>query len=193
MTDMSRVIEVDSTQLNADDLASGAQTFTISAVKIRGGKEQPVEISLKETDKFYRPCKSMCRCFVAAWGPDSSKYIGRSITLYCDPKIRWGGLEVGGLRISHMSHLDSQLTMALTVSRGSKKPYTVKPLVAEASYSDQIRDADSLDALGKVWMSIPRSEQKNYLAAKDARKAELSAPVDPVTPDPGNPVEPAEL
>jgi len=42
--------------------------------------------------------------------------------------VKWGGLEVGGIRISHMSHIDKPVTIALTATRGNKKPVTVKPL-----------------------------------------------------------------
>lgn len=176
MSDMSSVIVPKSDQWNADDFLSGPMTFTIASVNVKGGKEQPVEISLNGTNKFYRPCKGMCRVMVSAWGADSSKYVGRSFTLYCDSKVKWGGMEVGGIRISHMSDIDGDLTMALTVTRANKKAYTVKPLVAVASFADQIRNAATVEDLASVWSSIPKSEQKNYLAAKDARKAELTQP-----------------
>lgn len=173
--DMSGVIIPKSDQWNADDFLSGPMTFTIASVNVKGGKEQPVEISLKGTNKFYRPCKGMCRVMVSAWGADSAKYVGRSFTLYCDSKVKWGGMEVGGIRISHMSDIDGDMTMALTVTRANKKAYTVKPLVAGETYADKIRAAMTLDELVAVWSAIPKSEQKNYLAAKDARKAELTA------------------
>ena len=96
-------------------------------------------------------------------------------------------MEVGGIRISHMSDIDGAITMAITASKGNKKPYTVKPLVAEASYADQIRAAATVDELVAVWTAIPRSEQKNYLAAKDARKAELTvAPEAPAAAEGGD-------
>jgi hypothetical protein len=183
MTNMSKVIEARSDQLNADDLIGGTMTIKITGVDIKGGQEQPVSIHFEgDNGKPYKACKSMCRVMVSAWGADSKNYIGRSMTLYRDPKVKWGGMEVGGIRISHMSDIDSDLTMALTVTRANKKAYTVKPLVAEKSYADQIRDAATVDDLVAVWSSIPRSEQKNYLAAKDARKAELTAPVAPAAP-----------
>jgi hypothetical protein len=39
-------------------------------------------------------------------------------------------MEVGGIRISHMSDIGETMTMALTVTRANKKPFTVKPLRA---------------------------------------------------------------
>jgi hypothetical protein len=133
MDDMRKVTEPKSDQWNFDDFQSGPLTFTIEAVRVKGGQEQPVEITLAGTPKFYRPCKSMCRVMVSAWGADSSKYVGRSLTLYGDQKIKWGGMEVGGIRISHMSDIDTSMTMALTVTRANKKPYTVKPIIKSAA------------------------------------------------------------
>lgn len=133
MSDMRQVIIPKSDQLNADDLLAGPITIKITAVTVRGGQEQPVSISYEgDEGKPYKSCKSMNRVLVTAWGPDSSKYIGRSLTLYCDPKVKWGGMEVGGIRISHMSHIEKPLTLALTVTRANKKPYTVQPLAVEA-------------------------------------------------------------
>ena len=131
--DMKQAIVPKSDQLNADDLIAGPITVKVTGVSIKGGQEQPVAISFEgDNGKPYKACKSMCRVLVHAWGADSSKYAGRSMTLYCDPKVRWAGMEVGGIRISHMSHISEPLTMALTATRGNKKPYTVQPLAVEA-------------------------------------------------------------
>jgi hypothetical protein len=129
MGDMSAVIIPKSDQINADDLIAGPKTYTIEAVEVRPGTEQPVNIHLVGEDRAWRPCKSMSRVLVAAWGPDSAKYKGKSLTLYRDPKVKWGGLEVGGIRISHMSHLDREMLMQLTATKGKRAPHIVKPLV----------------------------------------------------------------
>jgi len=129
MTDMSSVIVPKSDQLNADSLVAGPMTIKITGVDIRGGTEQPVSIHYEnEKGAPWKPCKSMSRILVAAWGPDANKYVGRAVTLYRDPTVKWAGMEVGGIRISHMSHLDGAMTMALTATKGSRKPYTVRPL-----------------------------------------------------------------
>lgn len=127
--DMTKVIEPKSDQLNSDDLISGPRTITITKVAIRPGTEQPVSIFFDgDNGKPYKCCKSMARVMVSVWGADANKYIGRSMTLYRDPSVKWGGIEVGGIRISHMSHIDGQITMALTATRGSRKPFTVRAL-----------------------------------------------------------------
>ena len=174
MADMSAVIIPKSDQINADDLLAGPVTIKIESVKVSPGTEQPVSMFFDGSTKAYRPCKSMARVLVSAWGADSSKYIGRSLTLYCDPKVKWGGMEVGGIRISHMSDIDSALTLALTMTRANKKPFTVRPIENDGpDWRKELTDAATADALAKVWARIPKSQQTQYAAEKDALKAAL--------------------
>lgn len=128
MLDMTESIAPKSDQLNADDLLAGPRTFTIEHVK-RGSDEQPIDVHLVETPgRPWRPSKTDRRVLVAAWGVDGDLYAGRRITLYRDPKVKWGGQEVGGIRVQAMSHLTKRLTLAMTVTRGKKAPYVVEPL-----------------------------------------------------------------
>ena len=133
MNDMTPTIVPKSDQLNSDDLIAGPITITITRVTIKAG-EQPVAIFYDgDNGKPYKCCKSMARILVAAWGADASKYIGRSLTLYRDPTVKWAGMEVGGIRISHMSDIASPMTMALTMTKSNRKPFTVKPIVEGAT------------------------------------------------------------
>lgn len=126
--DLTESIAPRSDQLNADDLMSGPRTVTITEVT-SGNTEQPVNVHLAEfPDRPFKPSKSMRRVMVAAWGKESSAYPGKRMTLYRDPTVRFGGSEVGGIRVSHMSHIDKRLTLALTVTRGKRAPYVVEPL-----------------------------------------------------------------
>jgi hypothetical protein len=54
------------------------------------------------------------------------------MTLFRDPEVSYGGIKVGGIRISHLSDLDSPLSIALTVTRQKRSPYKVQPLKAPA-------------------------------------------------------------
>lgn len=128
MNDMSQVIIPKSDQLNAEDFLAGPRTFTIESVHIAPGTEQPVNIRLVGEARAWRPCKSMSRVLVSAWGPDANVYKGRSVTLYNDPKVKWGGMEVGGIRVSHMSHIDREMLLQLTATKGKRAPHIVKPL-----------------------------------------------------------------
>ena len=127
--DLTSTIVPRSDQINADDLIAGPVTVTITEVR-KGRAEQPVDVVL---DLFgpgrpFKPSKSMRRVMVTAWGPDSQAYIGRRMTLFRDPRVRFGADEVGGIRISHMSHIEGNLTVALTVTRGKRAAYVVQPL-----------------------------------------------------------------
>lgn len=131
MTDLTNTIEAKSDQLGADDLMSGPRNIKITKVSAdTGSSEQPIVINFEgDNRKPWKPCKSMRRLLVAIWGANGNEYVGRSVTLYRDPTVKWGGMEVGGIRISHMSHIDKPVTIALTATRGNKKPVTVHPLV----------------------------------------------------------------
>jgi hypothetical protein len=127
--DMSAFIVAKSDQLNADDLLGGPRTITITGVRGTDASDQPVAVSYEgDAGKPFKPCKSMRRVMVHCWGKDATKYTGRSMTIYCDPDVQFGGMKVGGIRISHMSGLEAKKQMALTATRGKKGLYTVQPL-----------------------------------------------------------------
>ena len=128
--DMTQSIAPKSDQLNADDLMAGPVTVTIAEVKA-GSAEQPVDVVLVEfPGRAYRPSKSMRRVMVASWGKEAGTYTGHRLTLYRNPEITFGREKTGGIEISHMSHIDKALTVALTATRGKRKNFTVQPLAA---------------------------------------------------------------
>jgi len=129
--DVSQTIAPKSNQLNFDDFLSGeSKTIKITEVTKMTEKEQPIAISYEgDNGKPYKPSLGMRRVLVYIWGKDSSVYIGRSLTLYGDPKVKFGGQAVGGIRISHMSDITEKVTLSLTETRANKKPFTVQPLV----------------------------------------------------------------
>jgi hypothetical protein len=169
MNDMSPVIVPRSDQYNAEDFLAGPRTFSIEAVSITPGQEQPVSIKLVGEERVWRPCKSMSRCLVAIWGPDAKAYIGRSLTLYNDPKVRWAGMEVGGIRISNMSHMDNPVTMALAESKKNRKPFTVQPMANAAPPPKTQYKPRGLTV----------SELTNRFASNDTRAGHLAIADDP--------------
>ena len=150
MSDMSQVIQPKSDQINADDLISGPMTVTIEFVNINARDEQPVSIKLKGMTKVYRPCKSMARVLVHAYGPDAAKYAGKSMTLYRDPKVKWGGLDVGGIRISHLSDIDKEMVMMLTQTQKQRAPFKVKPLATTSTTAAAPTEPDNAIALAEA-------------------------------------------
>jgi hypothetical protein len=136
MLDLSKTIEAKSDQLNADDLIGGPKTLKITAVKKVSG-DQPVAIHYEgDNGKPYKPCKSMLRVLMAAWGINGEAYVGRSMTVFNDTSVKWAGQEVGGIRISHLSDMPGQMKMALTATRGKKVQYVVD-LLKTAEISEE--------------------------------------------------------
>jgi len=140
MIDISKTIEPRSDQLNADDLLVGSKTIKITSVKEHSA-EQPIAIHYEgDNGKPYLPCLSMRRVLVKAWNKDGDKYIGKSLTLFADPNVKWASMAVGGIRISHMSHIDGTLRIMLTKSRGQKAMCEIKPL--ETAPENKLTEAD---------------------------------------------------
>lgn len=176
MSDMTPVIQPKSDQMNSDDLMAGPRTIKITAVNLTPGSEQPCAVSFEgDSGKPWKPCKSMARVLVLVWGPDSKAYVGKSLTLYRDPEVKWGGMAVGGIRISHMSDMKSNAPLMLTVTRGKKAPYAVKPLATDTK-PDTPKDAPPFDwpayETAVDEMLFNHSSAPDLTAAWDAMKPE---------------------
>ena len=168
--DISDTIAPNSDQLDAVDLLSGPRTFTIERVS-KGSAEQPVNIHLAEFPRVWRPGKSMRRVLVAIWGPDASAYVGRRLTLFCDETVVFGGVAVGGVRISAMSEIDKRRKVPLIVSRGKSAIWTVDPLPDAAPAtpeptSESVAATTDREVLKAMWH-----------ASGDERRAEIEARV----------------
>src|SRR5690554_2435372 len=138
--DMRKTIEPKSDQLNADDLIDGAKTIRIRDVKATDSETQPVSIYFDgDNNKPYKPSKGMRRVLVALWGANAKDYIGRYLTLYRDEKVKFGGIEVGGIRISHASHINEPTRVLETVGRGKRRPITIEVL---KTTKKKIKDID---------------------------------------------------
>jgi hypothetical protein len=192
MNDMRSVIEPRSDQLNADSLLAGPINITITKVEIRPGTEQPVSIFYAgDEGKPWKCCKSMARVLVSLWGPDANAYIGRSLQLYCDPKVTWGGMAVGGIRIAAMSDIAEAHTMALTATKGSRKPFTVRPMakvqpktVPGLRAEAEAAAANGVAAYRAFWNLISRAQREFLMPHHEALKAAANAAM-PHNPDTG--------
>ena len=190
----------DSTQLNAEDCTAGPITVTIERVTQGPSPKQPVNVHLVGYDRVFRPCKTSRRVMIAVWETDdAAKWIGNRITLYTDPDVMYGGVKVGGLRISHASGITVPKTLILAYSRtkrqeitiqplktapGVQKPHAAPPVISpeEQAYIDgatlSIASAESLEVLaeiGDVLKEASKAAQAALRGAYRARKAELEA------------------
>lgn len=173
--DISETTAPKSDQQNFDDYLGGPKTVTISEVK-KGSAEQPIEVHLVEyPGRPFKPSKSMRRVMVAAWGGEAANYAGRALRLYGDPTVKFGGAEVGGIRISHMSHLNGPVTVQLTVSRSKRAPFTVQPLTTIDDAAGWLQAASTLPELQKAWGAVQQAGFGGELVGlKDARKQALT-------------------
>jgi hypothetical protein len=166
-SDMGLVIVPKSDQLNSDDLISGPITITITRVELTPGTEQPVVIRFDgDNNKPFKPCKSMSKVMVHCWGRDANVYAGRSMTLYRDDKVKWGGMAVGGIRISHMTDIDRDITMALTETKQSRKPFTVRPLHVQLGPDRRPLENAATEAAGRGADAF-RAWYKDVCSAED--------------------------
>lgn len=173
--DMSAFVIPKSDQMNADDLISGPRTIAITKVVGTNNAEQPVAVFFEgDNGKPYKPGKSMRRVMVAAWGIQTQEYVGRSMTLYCDPTVVFGGMQVGGIRISHMSDIDRDLTLLLTTTKSKRKPFEVKRLAAPAPKPNR---REALYAAARVAASKGRRSLEGFLGSIQEGAYEALKPI----------------
>ena len=156
--DLTQTIIAKSDQLNADDLIAGPQTFTVTDVRM-GDSEQPVCIVLAEwpANRPFKPSKTVLRILVHAWGKESDDWPkGARMTLFRDADVKWAGQAIGGIRVSHLSHIDGKLKVALQESKGKKVLYTVEPLPDEVAavatdYAALVDGASTAEEMRELW------------------------------------------
>ena len=145
MTDITPTTLANSDQLNADDVIT-PMTITVTKVDVKKGESQPVIIYYEGCDgKPFKPCKSVRRIISKAWGVESANYVGRSMTVYNEKSVEWGGQLVGGIRVSHMSHIEEDFTMLVTIRRGNRRPVTIEKLPSPKV--EKVKDGDHVIAL----------------------------------------------
>ena len=187
MVDISDTIVPKSDQLNADDLIAGPRTITITKVVKKNDVKQPVWISFEGDDgKPWKPCLSTRRVLVKLWGSESDAYIGRSVTLYSDPSVTYGGSEVGGIRISHMTDIGDGEGVLLTSKRGKRELCRIKRLetpqakpagdIGGARVMLEGADAETVGAIlaglrDRTWTKEETAEIKRLAAEAKERKA----------------------
>ena len=100
------------------------------------------------------------------------------MTLYRDPTIRFGGEEVGGIRISHMSGITRTLRVSLMETKGKRKPYQVEPLPDDSpapSGRDWLLDIASAATVDELHAIYSDGLPREHWAAMSARKADLES------------------
>lgn len=176
--DLTHALAPKSDQLDFADLeGKGRQVFTITDVAANGSEladQQPVNISLAEFPRVWRPSKGMLRVLADNWGRDVSAWIGRRVELYGDPNVYFGKEKRGGTRISRLSHIKTAKSTLVNPRGGRGAHWKVEPLPdAPAAPSEpsaaEVAACTSLDDLRTMWQrSSP--ERRTQI---EQRKADL--------------------
>ena len=180
ITDLRDTIVPKSDQLNADQLLGGPITITITSVRRGSGDDQPIVIHYEgENGRPYKPCLTMRKVLIFAWGEDGSQWVGKMLTLYNLRTVKWGGVEVGGIRISHMSHVQADVKLSLAVTRGKKEPIIIKRLDATDSTVQARAALDTaaragMESLKAAWAELP-GPVKLAIGGKEGCPAALKA------------------
>ncbi len=173
---MKITVKKNTDQLNYEDFLGGAiRDVTIADVKV-GAKEAQYDIAIEGDDRYWRPPATVLKLLQLAYGNEAANWIGKTARLYGDPTVKMKGRMVGGIRVSHLSHLAAPLRADLTITRGQTGEFTIDPLpdapapapvpepsaedVATCTDQDQLRD----------WYRISTPARQEQILA---RKADL--------------------
>jgi len=126
MADVSFAAEAKSDQLNAVDIMGTEPVITIREVRVQKD-DQPVWIFYNgDNNRPWKPSKGMIRILIAGWGKESEGWIGKSVQIFMEPSVRYGGKEVGGIQVRAMSHIPEQgLMCTLSINRSKRVPFSV--------------------------------------------------------------------
>lgn len=189
ITDLRTTIIPKSDQLNAEQLLGGPITITVEDVRIGSSDEQPISLHYpNDGGRPYKPCKTMRKVLIFAWGEDGRAWRGKSMTLYNDQQVKFGGMDVGGIRISHLSDIPRDLKVSLTATKGKKALHEIKAMqVAKTVDHDAaITAAQTVEVLKAAFKAAFRSTPDEVLRAAYKRiyDARMVVITKPATADP---------
>lgn len=185
MSDVSFALEANSSQLNAMDIVGAEPIIKIKQVDVKQG-DQPVSIYYEgDNGRPWKPCKSMLRIIAAAWGRDSSAWPGQHVQLFFEPKVRYAGKEVGGIRIKAMTGIaEKGANFVVTINSKQREPYHVALLTPPTSEYPADRFAKALPAMTEKMQSgemtlqqvIAQCQKTGQLSPEQLAQLEQAAP-----------------
>jgi len=168
MSDLSQALKTNKTdQLNADDLLLGPRTIKIREIKVVFDKqtgETKYWVYFEGDDNNpWKPCLGMRRCLGIAWGHESDNYVGRQVTLFNNPSVRFGKDVLGGIQVSHVSDIEKPVSFPMLVQR-KKILFTIQPLITKPKailtpeeleeWKAKIDETKTVAALGELSKAI---------------------------------------
>jgi len=126
--DFAGTTKAKSDQINAVDLVGGPVACRITGIRATGAADQPIAVSVDAHAQPWKPSKTFRRVLLLLWpGTQPEEWIGRDVVLWCDPDITWAGEKVGGVAISHASHISGRQVYKLAESKSKRKTIIVEP------------------------------------------------------------------
>lgn len=200
--DFASTTQAKSDQMNAVDLVGGPVAYRITGIKMTGAPDQPVSISVDGHRQPWKPSKTFRRVLLLLW-PETSpdEWVGRDVVLWCDPEIKWAGEKVGGIAISHASHISERKVFALAESKSKRKTIIVDPFQPvdapaqsanpvfwpDEAFAKQLTGAQAKIDSGEITAEqfIAKLEKKAPMTA--GQKARVKPTPAPVAEDVGEP------
>jgi hypothetical protein len=192
-------VTIKSDRLNYENFIMGAKEFTISklAKKTDQGKARLLIYFEGHEATPYWPSLGMIKCLSSpeGWGDAPfADWIGRRMTLFGEPTVVYAGKEIGGIQISHISHIKGEYSTKITLRRGMRIDFTIEPLATKtvstpapalqypaATFDENLPAMRGQIIAGKMTAEqvIARCEKTGMLNA--AQKAAICAPIETKT------------
>jgi hypothetical protein len=165
ISDLRATIVPKSDQLNTDQLLGGPITITVADVRL-GSEDQPISLHYaNDGGRPFKPCKTMRKVLIHAWGENGHNWVGKSMTLYADPSVRFGNMDVGGIRISHLTDIPRDIKVSLAATKGKKALHEIKRMDPPAAGA----------TIGQVLAAIAGAHNNETLKNAKALAQQLTA------------------
>lgn len=192
---MREFLTIKTDRFNYEHFISGPKTLKVSRLgkKVDQGKPRLLVFFEGHEDTPYWVPLGMAKCIASpdGWGESPfADWVGRSMTLFGEPTVQYGGKELGGVRVSHLSHIEKPYTTKISIRRGVRIDYEILPLkvaasaaTAEVVYYPESDFAEKLPAMlgfikdGKMTLAqvVARCEQTGKLTEAQLKQLEGKA------------------
>lgn len=188
MVDITESLKAKSDQLNATDISGSDLVICIRAVDYNPKREQPNWVYFDgDNNRPWKPSKGMARVLANAWGSDNDNWIGKYAQLWCNPTVKFGGKEVGGIEIRALSDIPERgINCVHAISRTKREPLHIPLLAVQtAAYPDD-KFNQALPKMietmqsGKMSLQqvIAHCQKTGQLSPEQLKRLEESAPVE---------------
>ena len=194
MANVSEAMQANSNQLNAADIMGVEPIITVQSVNLtnEAGKKTVWVHYHGGEGRPWRVSTGMVRILSAGWGPESDNWIGKSVKIFNEPTVRFGGKEVGGVQIRAMSDIPERgIKATLSINRTKRVPFPVAHLAMQAPSYPEDRFNATFDKMvgamesGKMTLEgiIHQCQQTGTLTQEQLKRLSDARPLDAESED----------